>query len=570
MFKSDPTQLKPDESRTATMALRTVFQGNPSEMSSRHKNAAASPVTIHAVALAPQTTIPVMDAADVAGYGFRQYPTIESLLDAAAPSSVGCVLISASSDSAKTMAVAARIQSHFHSIPLVVFQNSQSTEIAVELMQQGVYSVITQPFEHQKLVNTIMGAVEQSISEQGTVDSCRESKLRMSEATEKELEVLRLILKGKKNKEISSDLGITVRAVEDRRFRLMKKVGVDSVAELVALAVTAEYYQQGFNTRRNARNTSVSDTQQCVKGIEVWVPNADDSFLNLKHCCYRDAAVFQQASRNVTFCRGEGLPGKIWKLRAPAFLNELITADFVRSYEAGAAGMTTAVGFPIFCEERVQSVVLMLLDGRHQLKAAFESWRLDPATSTLRLASGTYINCEKLRRLSEFVHLPVGDGLAGVAAEQGRPYVGARFSEDGNAVRGLALAAEHLLSGVALPLTDSGAVISDVFLLFNSDQSALFSLLQVWKPTPDGSGIIMVTEYVDGVPSLASQISSLKQPVDGSIAHSCWQGRTPIVADSASASDRILRSVSSICPSMGIAIPTLVNGRVTAITVLAN
>ncbi len=553
-----------------TEPLRTVFSGNTSKMTASSSKVSTASVTIHAVSLPPQTTIPVLDAAEVKGYGFRQYPTVESLLDATAPSSVGCVLICATNDLARNLAIVSRIKTHFHSIPLIVLQNADSTENTVEFMQQGVYSVISQPFEHQKLLNTITEAVELSIGQQSTVDTCRESLLRMNEATEKELEVLRLIMQGKKNKEISAALGITVRAVEDRRFRLMKKVGVDSVAELVALAVTAEYYQQGFKVPGTSLQANVVNSRQCIRGIEIWTPNHDETFLKLQQYCYRDAATLQEARQTMTFCRGEGLPGTVWKQRAPAFLDELITSDFGRSRDAGAAGMTTAIGFPIFCEGQVQAVVLILVDGRHQLKAVFESWRLDPLTSHLRLANGSYINCEKLRRLSEFVHLPVGDGLAGISAEQGRPYIGARFSEDGNAVRGLAISAENLLSGVALPLTDSGTAVSDVLLMFNSETSAMFSLLQIWKPSPDGLSVSLTTEYANGVPSLASQMSSLNQPTTGSIAYDCWQQKTPIVADNEMANERIARGAFSVSPTFGLAIPTFVNGRVVAVTVLAN
>lgn len=539
-------------------------------MSYGNEHRSVSAITIHAVALPPQTTIPVLDAAEVKGYGFRQYPTIEGLLDGAAPSSVGCVLISATNDSARNSAMVGRIQSHFHSIPLIVIQNSDSTENAVEFMQQGVYSVLSQPFEHQKLLNTISDAVELSIGQQSTVDNCRESLLRMNEATEKELEVLRLIMQGKKNKEISAALGITVRAVEDRRFRLMKKVGVDSVAELVALAVTADYYQQGFKASGQAIQPNIVDSRQCIKGIEVWVPNAEDSILKLQQSCYRDVATFQETSETMTFCRGEGLPGKVWETRSPAFLNDLITSDFVRRREAGAAGITTAVGFPVFSEGRVQSVVVILLDGRQQMKAVFESWRLDPQSSTLRLTSGSYINCERLRRLSEFVHLPLGDGLAGVAAEQNRPYVSVRFSEDVNAVRGLALSAEQLISGVALPLTDSRAGMNDVLLVFNSEISPMFSLLQVWKPDPNDADLILSAEFANGVPSLASQISATNQSSAGCLAKDCWTKKAPIVVDVDIADEKIVRSTTAINPSFGIAVPTLVNGRVVAVTVLAN
>jgi len=50
--------------------------------------------------------------------------------------------------------------------------------------------------------------------------------------------VLNLILEGKLNKEIAAELGLSNRTVEDRRARLMKKMGAQSVAELVQLAMT--------------------------------------------------------------------------------------------------------------------------------------------------------------------------------------------------------------------------------------------------------------------------------------------------------------------------------------------
>lgn len=527
-----------------------------------------SGVTIHAVALTPQATIPILDAAETVGFGFRQYPSVESLLESAAPSSTGCVLVTCDEDAAQNANLIGRVKAHFFSMPLVVLPTSDSSANAVELMQLGVFSVLVQPLEHQKLVTTLTKAVELSIQNQSTVDLCRDASLRMREATEKEIEVLQLIMNGKKNKEIAVLLGITVRAVEDRRFRLMKKVGVDSVAELVALAVSGRYYDQGFASN-GLRSALVPDTNHGVKGIEVWSPSDDETQLELSQSCYRDAIAFRDASKGLTFRRGEGLPGKVWETRAPGFLKELITSGFVRSNAAGAAGMTTAVGFPVFCQERVQAVVLILLDSRHQMKAAFESWRIDPTSSCLRLSGGTFINCEKLRRLSGFISLPVGEGLPGYAAEQARPYVGARFADEGNCVRGIALAAEQLISGVALPLTDSGASTSDVFLMFNSENTPLFSLLQVWKPTSDEKGVQLVNEYIDGIPSLNSRMSSVSRAPDASIAGQCLQARRPVVVDNGETT-AILRSSGGPPPAFGLAVPTIVNGRVVAITVVAN
>ena len=519
------------------------------------------------MALPPQTTIPVLDASEVSEHGIRQYSGIESLLENAAPSSVGCLLIVLSNDTAKNDAIVAQLKSHFISLPLVVLLESRSVEIAVELMQQGVFAVLTQPLEHQKLLTTINAAVEQSVTDQVEVDRSRDAALRMGEATDKEMEVLELMLKGCKNRESADRLGITVRAVEDRRFRLMKKVGVDSVAELIALSVTARHFEHGLSAG-GVRYRGAADQKNCVKGIEVWEPTEDDTQLVLTHSCYRDAVTFQDASRSLSFRRGEGLPGNVWEHRAPAFLKELITADFLRCSAARAVGITTAVGFPVFSEGRVRSVVLILLDSRNQFRAAFESWQVHHATSTMRLDSGTYINCEKLRQLSQFLHLPVGQGLAGFVAEQERPYVGSRFSEDGHAVRGIALSAEQLISGVALPLTDSGADTSNVFALFNSESTPMFSLLQTWKAS--GENIVMSAEYSDGVPSLASQLPAPARPTESGIAGTAWTRGTPVVASTGTETAPIIRGSHTSAASIGVAIPTIISGKVVAVTVMAN
>lgn len=532
--------------------------------------------SVYAVALSPQHAMVVLDAVDVSRFGLRQYPMLNSLLDVTAPSATGCVVLSGGVDPVFDANTINRLTAHFFSMPVIVVLESESATNAVALMKMGVFSVLTRPVEHSELQQTISDAIASSVRSQASVDECRNAAIRMGQATEKEIEVLDLIMQGRKNKEIAAQLGITVRAVEDRRFRLMKKVAVDSVAELVTTAVTARYFEHGLSA--NAGRPSVSDTpRQCVKGIEVWVPSPDGSRLVLEQGCYRDAIAFRDASRDMTFQKGEGLPGHIWEIRAPSFLKELITNDFVRRSVAGEAGMTTAVGFPVFCQGEVQSIVLLLLDSRHQTKAVFENWKYDASAKALRLAGGTFINCEKLRRLSEFVLLPSGEGLPGVAFELSRPYAGSRFYEDGQAVRGVAFAAEQLISGVALPLTDAVVVgqpepePADVFVLLNSESTPMFSMLQLWKTVPDGSDIVLTSEYTDGVPALSSQLSTISQSTNRGIAATAFETGKPVVVGNGSAGESIVCSGNaSTNPTIGLAVPTLIDGRVVAVTVFAN
>lgn len=526
-------------------------------------------ITIHAIALSSGHAERVLEVSKVSAFGYRQYGSVNSLLESAAPSAVGCVLFSGGDHPARYLSIVNQLKSYFMTMPIVVLLDAESNTNTVSLMQLGVYSVLTGTVDHVSLLRTVTDAVETSLEGYSSVAHGREASIRMREATAKELEVLDLMMQGKKNKEIAAALGITVRAVEDRRFRLMKKMSADSVAELVTTAVSARYYDQGFGTSPSSLPV-VPIMRKCLKGIEVWKPSQDESCLELHESCYLEASAFQDASRNITFRAGEGLPGKIWQQQSPAFLKELITTEFVRSGIASAAGMTTAMGFPVFCEGRVESVVLILLDSREQVKAAFESWRYDPNLAALKLVGGTYINCEKLRRLSEYLSLPIGQGLAGLAVEQRSPYIGARFSENSQAVRGIALSSEQLLSGIALPLTDSSLSVSDVFLLFNSETTPLFSVLQVWKPISESSELFMIAEFIDGVPTLSSQVLDVAKNSDQGIAGEAFATRMPVVLNENTNSTVVLANQLAPQSSMAIAIPTIIAGKVVAVTVLGS
>lgn len=519
-------------------------------------------VCIYGVMLPADEQHVVMAAAETSGYGLRHHASCEAFRDSCPSTALGCVILCASTQQATTTAIA-EIAAAFPSLAIIVLLAKASTDDAIEFMKLGVLSVLTKPYDQQKIVETIRAAAESSVQGQQTFNACRDAARRIAAATPKELEVLDMIMAGQKNKEIAASLGVTVRAVEDRRFRLMRKVGVDSVAELVAMAISSQYYNQGLQLPTTKVQSTPSDIS-CLKGIEIWKPESDSQALVLEQGAYRDAAGFKQVSAGISFCRGEGLPGRIWQQQTPMFMRELIKTEFLRAAEASIAGMTTALGFPIFCNEEVQSVVVLLLETKRDSKATFESWRVDPDSQQLRLIGGTYINCEGLRRLSEFIHLPIGEGIAGVTAANARPYVSCHPSEDRNAVRGLAIEAQDLSTVIGIPLTDSGAIISDVFLCMNSRSEPVFNFIQIWKP--NHNTLQLTTEVFKGVPSLNAQTSRILCQ-SNSLVINCMNDRRTVVTEETVQSS-IPRTTAVPTLSMAIAIPTFVAGEVVSVLVL--
>ena len=122
-------------------------------------------------------------------------------------------------------------------LPVVFITGHGNVQMAVGAMQAGAVNFLEKPFHEQELWDSIRRALE--LNEQDRQRRLRRGSVekRLAQLTEGEREVLDLILDGKYNKEIAASLNLSIRTIEDRRARLMKKMEASSVAELVQLAL---------------------------------------------------------------------------------------------------------------------------------------------------------------------------------------------------------------------------------------------------------------------------------------------------------------------------------------------
>jgi two-component system, LuxR family, response regulator FixJ len=123
-------------------------------------------------------------------------------------------------------------------LPVVFVTGHGNVPMAVEAMQLGAINFLEKPVQEQELWNSIRKALE--VDHQGRRRRARRQKVedRLLRLTHGERQVLDLILEGRMNKEVATELGLSTRTVEDRRAKLMKKMGAKSLAELVQLVMT--------------------------------------------------------------------------------------------------------------------------------------------------------------------------------------------------------------------------------------------------------------------------------------------------------------------------------------------
>lgn len=128
--------------------------------------------------------------------------------------------------------VARRITEVF---PVIFLTGHGDVPTAVDAIQRGAFDFVEKPFSDNSLVDRIERALARS---RGVIERRREQvalRQRRTELTEREREVMELVVEGRPNKLIAEALAISVRTVEVHRARVFDKMGVKSAVELANL-----------------------------------------------------------------------------------------------------------------------------------------------------------------------------------------------------------------------------------------------------------------------------------------------------------------------------------------------
>jgi FixJ family two-component response regulator len=121
-------------------------------------------------------------------------------------------------------------------IPIVFITGFGDVPMAVDAMKSGAIDFIQKPFRDQDLIDAINLALQQDRERRERIDALNMINERLGTLTPRETEVMQKVVQGCANKVIALDLGVSQRTVELHRARVMRKMGVRSVAELVRLS----------------------------------------------------------------------------------------------------------------------------------------------------------------------------------------------------------------------------------------------------------------------------------------------------------------------------------------------
>ncbi len=117
-------------------------------------------------------------------------------------------------------------------VPVIFLSGHADIAIAVEALKKGAYDFFEKPAHGNHLVNRAQEAIEESARRQAQGQTALDAQARLNQLSRREIDVARLVLTGRLNKQIADDLSISMRTVEVHRANIFTKMGVRSAVEL--------------------------------------------------------------------------------------------------------------------------------------------------------------------------------------------------------------------------------------------------------------------------------------------------------------------------------------------------
>ena len=173
----------------------------------------------------------------VRGYRTAVFGSGEAMLEAWRPEWAGCMLIDIRMHGMDGLEVQQRLAKLGNRVPVVIVTGHGDVNLARAAFKAQALDFLEKPFDDAKLIAAIDEAFTSEALQRRQSAVQQDSRDLLRELTPREREVMDLVVLGRHNREIAPALGISVRTVEVHKARLMSKLGVGNVADLVRIAM---------------------------------------------------------------------------------------------------------------------------------------------------------------------------------------------------------------------------------------------------------------------------------------------------------------------------------------------
>jgi two-component system, LuxR family, response regulator FixJ len=171
-----------------------------------------------------------------AGHAAETFASAEEFLRREHFDGIGCLLLDVQMPGRSGMDLQEELNKVDYHLPIIFITGHGDIPMSVEAMKKGAIDFLIKPFDDKKLLQAIENSIERNRQTRAAYDETLEIRQRIELLTPREHEVLRHVITGMLNKQIAFELEIAEKTIKIHRSRIMEKLRVGSVADLVRLA----------------------------------------------------------------------------------------------------------------------------------------------------------------------------------------------------------------------------------------------------------------------------------------------------------------------------------------------
>ena len=170
-------------------------------------------------------------------FNVETYKNAEQFLDKKIDNGLGCILVDVRMPGISGLELLEQLKLQKNRLPVIVITGYGDIPMAVRAMKAGAIDFILKPFNDQCLLEVVQRCITQSVNTNSIDEICE----RIKQLSDREQQIINLIVDGKLNKEIAYELSISISTVEAHRANIMQKMQAKNLAQLVKIYLQSKF-----------------------------------------------------------------------------------------------------------------------------------------------------------------------------------------------------------------------------------------------------------------------------------------------------------------------------------------